>query len=138
MNKPNNVYNIALRQYFVDKILSGQKKTLIRPNGLLIRKGDVLNFFVPCAERAPQFLTTVQVAAVPIPITIDSSQLCYNQEWLYGLEDKARMDLIAYEEGYDDWAHLFSWYRIEYPQKRFGDYYCYFQGMLIRFNQING
>lgn len=132
----NLIHRLGIRPCFVEKILSGQKRTLIRSNAHGIYSGDCILFFENFCQRTPQFTLSVKVESPPSEIILENDAVFYSGQWAPDEIGTPSLDQIARLDGFGNWREMRAWFQRERPPRGYALDEWSYTGMLIHFSLI--
>ena len=129
----------GIQEQFVEKILSGEKTTTIRPAAKDMQAGDKIKFFTGWRKKGALYRVTVEIARIDyILITAEDINLVVLPDYEFTFPSPEEIELIALSDGFKSFAEMQNWFQNKYPQKnpRKGpwDSEWYFEGTLITFS----
>lgn len=121
---------------FVDKILSGEKTTTIRPYAKNMQIGDLITFWVGWRKKNPTYICTAEIIETPETIVISDDTILISSYimWRTYKNDLYYMDRFAKSDGFTSFADMITFFQSEYPPKKNKQWV--FGGKLITFGNI--
>lgn len=100
----------AIQEQFVEKILSGEKTTTIRPDAKNMRKGDLLSFYLGWRKKGPTLKGVVILTKDPEAISLVDIPGAHPLI-------KGYLDRLARADGFGSYVEMIGFFKACYPLK---------------------